>query len=227
MILAYDSFRPGTFLDAFRFIGDNPGLMWSKTVEHLQISGLAMAIALLIAIPLGVWLGHLHRGAFIAINLANVGRALPSLAVIAIGLGVFGIGTTNVVVALVVLAFPLMLTNTFVGVDGVDPDAIEAARGMGMRPIQIVLKVELPLALPAISAGIRIAVVTTISLATVAAYITPLGLGQPIFNGLQTDFTTEFVATGALAVALAIAADSLLVLVQRALTPWVRARRTA
>src|SRR2546422_6784647 len=113
--------------------------MSSKTVDPLVISGEAMGIALLIAIPFGICLGHLHRGSFLAINLANIGRALPSLAVIAIGLGVFGIGTTNVVFALVVLAFPLMLTNTYVGVDGIDPDMIEAAKGMGMRPLQILL----------------------------------------------------------------------------------------
>src|SRR5438132_13974840 len=111
---------------------DNPSLMWTKIVEHLVISGEAMGIALLIAIPLGVLLGHLHRGSFISINLANIGRALPSLAVIAIGLGVFGIGTTNVVFALVVLAFPLMLTNAYVAVDNIDRTAIEAERGMGM-----------------------------------------------------------------------------------------------
>jgi osmoprotectant transport system permease protein len=96
---------------------------------------------------------------------------------------------------------------------------------MGLTRRQVLFRVELPLAFPAISAGIRIAVVTTISLATVAAYITPLGLGQPIFYGLQTDFTTEFVATGALAISLAIGADAVLVLAQRALTPWARARR--
>ena len=96
---------------------------------------------------------------------------------------------------------------------------------MGLTRRQVLFRVELPLAFPAISAGVRIAVVTTISLATVAAYITPLGLGQPIFNGLQTDFTTEFVATGALAVALALAADSALVALQWAFTPWMRARR--
>jgi osmoprotectant transport system permease protein len=98
---------------------------------------------------------------------------------------------------------------------------------MGLTRRQRLTRVELPLALPSIMAGLRIAVVTTISLATVAAYITPLGLGAPIFYGLQTNFTTEFVATGALAVLLAIAADLLLVGVQRLLTPWARARRPA
>ena len=98
---------------------------------------------------------------------------------------------------------------------------------MGLTRRQLLIRIELPLALPAVMAGIRIAVVTTISLTTVAAYITPLGLGAPIFAGLQTNFTTEFVATGALAVLLAISADVLLVGVQRVLTPWARARRPA
>jgi osmoprotectant transport system permease protein len=104
---------------------------------------------------------------------------------------------------------------------------LEAARGMGLTRLQTLVRIELPLALPAIAAGIRIAVVTTISLATVAAYITPLGLGAPIFYGLQTNFTTEFVATGALAIALAIVADAVLVIAQRLLTPWARGRRLA
>src|SRR5207237_835158 len=109
------------------------------------------------AIPLAVWLGHVHRGAFVAINISNVGRALPSLAVISIGLGFFGLGFWNVIFALTVLAWPPMLTNAYVAVDGVDPDVIEAARGMGMRDWQILLKVELPLALPLIFAASRTA----------------------------------------------------------------------
>src|SRR2546430_2988166 len=179
---------------------DNPSLMWTKMVEHLAISGEAMGIALLIAIPLGVWLGHLHRGSFLAVNLENMGRALPSLAVIAIGLGVFGIGTTNVVFALVILGFPLMLTNAYVGVDGVDPDAIEAARGMGMRPHQIVLKIELPLALPLIFAGIKTAAVYVVATATLGGVVGGGGLGH--FSGSQAGYLLE----GGIAESLAVAA---------------------
>ncbi len=95
-----------TFADAITFIGDNTGLLWEKTVEHLALSGAAVGVAIVLAIPLGIWLGHIHRGSFLAITVANVGRALPSLAVIAIGIGLLGLGFVNVMVALVVLAVP-------------------------------------------------------------------------------------------------------------------------
>jgi osmoprotectant transport system permease protein len=224
VILGYDSFRPHTFVDAFRFMGDNSGLMWSKTVEHLQISGEAMGIALVIAIPLGVWLGHIHRGSFVAINLSNIGRALPSLAVIAIGLGIFGIGTTNVAVALVVLAFPLMLTNAYVGVDAVDADAIEAARGMGMRPWQILLKIELPLALPLIFAGIKTAAVYVVATATLGGVVGGGGLGDIIVN--QASYFLRGVIAASIAVAaLSFAANFAFALLQWAVTPRGLRRR--
>ena len=108
------------FGDALEFIVDERHLILQKTWEHLLLSGAAVAIAVAIALPLGIWLGHLHRGSFLAVNVANIGRALPSLAVIAAGISVLGIGFTNVVVALVVLAVPPILTNAYVAVDGVD-----------------------------------------------------------------------------------------------------------
>ena len=150
-----ETFQPGVFVDGIRFVGDNPGLIVEKTLEHLELSVIAIVIALLIGLPVGVVLGHLHRGSFLAINLGNVGRALPSLAVVAFGLAIFGIGMWNVVFALVVLAVPLIVTNAFVAVDGVDPDAVESARGMGMSPRQVLWRVELPLALPLLFAGVR------------------------------------------------------------------------
>jgi osmoprotectant transport system permease protein len=217
MIVA-DAFRPGTFVDAFRFIGDHPHLIWTKTIEHLQLSGAAMGVALLIAIPLGAWLGHVHRGSFLAINLSNIGRALPSLAIIAIGLAVFGIGFTNVLVALVVLAVPPMLTNAYVAVDEVDPDAVEAARGMGMRPLQVLLRIELPLALPLVFSGIRTAAVYVVSTATLAAFAGGGGLGDIIAN--QASYRLEGVIAASLCVsALALAADFVFGLLQLAVTP--------
>jgi len=218
VILGYDTFTPGTFVDAFRFMADNPSLMWEKTSEHLQVSGEAIGIALLIGIPLGVWLGHLHRGAFAAINASNILRALPSLAVIAIGLGFFGIDQWNVVFALVVLGFPVILTNAYVAVDSVEPDAVEAARGMGMRPLQILVKVELPLALPLIFAGIRTAAVFVVATATLGGIVGGGGLGDLIVN--QSSYLARGVIAGAIAVtALAFAADFALWLVQRTVTP--------
>src|SRR3954452_5071945 len=130
------------FTEAFQFIFDNISLVLDKTAEHLVLSGTAIGIALIISIPLGVWLGHVHKGAFLAINVSNIGRALPSLAVIAIGITIFGLGFVNNVVALIILAVPIILTNAYVAVDGVDRDAVEAARGMGMREREVLTRVE-------------------------------------------------------------------------------------
>jgi osmoprotectant transport system permease protein len=218
VILAYDSFKPSTFVDAFRFMNDNPGLMWDKTLEHLEVSGEAIGIAIMIGIPIGVFLGHVHRGSFVAISFSNILRALPSLAVIAIGLGFLGIGTTNVIFALVVLAFPVILTNAYVAVDGVDPDAVEAARGMGMRPHEILLKVELPLALPLIFAGIRTASVFIVATATLGGVVGGGGLGDIIVN--QASYFLKGVVAASLAVtALAFAVDFSFWGLQRAVTP--------
>jgi osmoprotectant transport system permease protein len=177
-----------------------------------------MAVALLLALPLGLWLGHLHRGSFIAINTANVGRALPSLAIIAILVAFLGVGFTNVMVALVVLAIPPILTNAYVAVDGVEPDAVEAARGMGMTKWQIVSRVELPMALPLVFAGIRTAVVFVIATATIAAVAGGGGLGDIIVN--QAGYGLEGVVGAAICVSLlALLADAAIGLLQRAVTP--------
>ena len=207
-----------TFVDALQFIPDNSDLIWRKTVEHLELSGAAIAVSLLIAIPIGVWLGHIHRGSFIAINVANIGRSLPSLAIIAIGIGVLGLGFVNTMIALVVLAVPPMLTNAYVAVDGVDVNAVDAARGMGMRPGEVLLRVELPLALPLIFAGIRTAAVYVIATATLWAVTGGGGLGEIIVN--QASYRIEGVVAGAMCVAaLALLAEVTFAALQRAVTP--------
>jgi osmoprotectant transport system permease protein len=208
----------GVFLDAFEFIVDERELILEKTWEHLKLSGAAMAVAIVLALPLGILLGHLHRGSFVAINLANVGRALPSLAVIAIGLAFLGIGFTNVAFALVVLAVPPILTNAYVALDDVEADVVEAARGMGMSGWQIARKVELPLALPLIFAGVRTATVFVVATATIAAVAGGGGLGDIIVNRAAYDLRGVVGAAICVSV-LAVAADALLGLVQRVLTP--------
>ena len=214
MILA-DQFRPGTFIDAFRFIGDHPGLLLSKTDQHLELSGAALGIALLLALPLGLWLGHRHRGLFLAASVANVGRALPSLVLIAFGLTVFGIGFWNNTVALVVLAVPPILTNAYFAIDGVDVDVVDAARGMGMTGRQVLLRVELPLALPLVLAGIRIAAIFVIATATIAAIAGGGGLGDVIVN--QPTYGLAGVVAASLCVsALAFLAASSLSFIGRA-----------
>jgi osmoprotectant transport system permease protein len=206
------------FGNAFKFIGDNRHLCVTKVLEHLALSGAAIGVAIAIALPLGIWLGHIHRGSFLAVNVANIGRALPSLAVIAIGLAVLGIGFLNVMVALVILAVPPILTNAYVAVDGVDPEIVESARGMGMKPRQVLLNVELPLALPLIFAGIRTGAVYVIATATLAAIAGGGGLGDIIVN--QANYGLPGVLAGAILVTtLAFLAEGGLALVQRAVTP--------
>jgi osmoprotectant transport system permease protein len=214
----------GVFGDAIEFVVDERSLILDKTWEHVQLSVVAVVVSIVLALPLGLLLGHLHRGSFVAINLANVGRALPSLAVIAIGIAFLGVGFTNVTVALVVLAVPPILTNAYVAVDGVEQEAVEAARGMGMTDWQVIRRVEFPLALPLIFTGIRTATVFVVATATIAAIAGGGGLGDIIVN--QAGYGIEGVVGAAICVSiLALAADGLLGLVQRLLTPpGLRAR---
>jgi osmoprotectant transport system permease protein len=208
----------GVFVDALEFVAEERRLILEKTWQHVELSVAAMAIALAIALPLGAWLGHLHRGSVLAVNVANLGRALPSLALIAVGFVFLGVGFWSVALALVVLAVPPILTNAYVAVDGVEADAVEAARGMGMTRWQIVRRVELPLALPLIFAGIRTAVVFVVATATIAAVAGGGGLGDIIVN--QAAYGLEGVVGAAICVSvLALAADGALGLLQRALTP--------
>jgi osmoprotectant transport system permease protein len=192
-------------IDLLEFFGDNAGLLFDKTLAHLGISGLAMAIAVALALPLGVLLGHLHRGSFLAINISNVFRALPSLAL-------------NVEVALVALAIPPILTNAYTAVDSVDPDAVEAARGMGMTERQVLAGVELPLAWPLIFAGVRTASVYVVATAPLAAIAGGGGLGDVILNQ-PTYRLVGVIAATIVVVVLAFAVDGLLGLAQRAVTP--------
>ncbi len=203
--------------DGVNQAGD-PTLLY-LALRHLEISGAAMALASAVALPLGTWLGHRRRGSFVAINLANLGRALPELAVIAIGVALIGLGFRNVLLALFVLAVPPMLTNAYVGVAGVDPDVVDAARGMGMRDWEIVVRVELPMALPIIFAGVRISAIFVIATATITSLAGYSGtLGDIIAN--EASYGPAGVLGAAICVAvLALAVDAALALLERALTP--------
>ena len=156
--------------------------MWDLMWPHLQLSAASLAIACAIAIPLGLWLGHIGKGGFLAINASNVGRAVPSLALIAFFVAYIGVGFTNLTLALVLLAIPPILTNAYTGVRQVDRDTVDSARGMGMTGAQIVRRVELPLALPLIFGGIRISAVNVIATATIAPLAGVVTLGDPIIN---------------------------------------------
>jgi osmoprotectant transport system permease protein len=222
-----DNFSWGTFPDAIRFIGNHPHLLWHKSLEHLQLSGAALGIALLVALPLGVVLGHLHRGSFVAISVSNIGRALPSLVLIAFALLVSGHFFLNNTAALVVLGVPPILTNAYFAVEQIDANIVEAARGMGMRGHEILLRVELPLAAPLIFAGIRIAAVFVIATATIASIAAGHGLGDIIVN--QATYRLSGVLGASLCVMVLSAAVFLgLVGLQAAVTPkGVRRTRVA
>jgi len=212
-----DQFHPGTFLDAIRFIGDNPGFLATKAVEQLELSGAALGIALLVALPVGVLLGHLHRGSSFAIGASIVGRALPSLVLIGVFLTVLGIGFVNNMVALAVLATGPVLTNAYVAIDGVERDVVEAARGMGMSSPQILRRVELPLGAPLLFTGIRVAAVTVVATATIAAVAGGGGLGDVIVN--QASYRLEGVLGASLCVmALSAGVWLALLALQKAMT---------
>jgi osmoprotectant transport system permease protein len=213
-----EGFNAHTFANAFRFLWDDRSFVATKTLEHLQLSAIAIGIAMLIALPVGVWLGHIHRGSFLAINVSNLGRALPSLAVISIGLPLLGIGHTVVILALVVLAAPLILTNSFVGIDSVDGEIVEAARGMGLTPFEVLTRVELPLALPLVFAGIRTAAVYVVSTATLAGVVGGGSLGDIIFNE-PTYFLSGVVGAAIVVSLLASTAYFLFAGLQRLVTP--------
>jgi osmoprotectant transport system permease protein len=215
------------FVEAFRFIARDgavpgaPGLpsLAHLTLETLKVSAIGVAISLAIALPLGVWLGHIHRGSFLAINVGNIGRALPSLVVLAIGDAFLGLGLTVVELALVILAVPPIVTNAYLGVDGVDRDLVDAARGMGMSAWETISRVELPLAGPLMFAGIRTAALFVVSTTTIASLAGFSGsLGDVIAN--QTSYHFSGVLGAAICVAaLALLVDGTLMLVQRLLTP--------
>ena len=207
-----------TFVEAFRFIGDNQHFLLSKALEQLELAGAALLISVAIALPAGVVLGHYHRGANVAIGTSIVGRGLPSLVLIATFLTLLGIGFVNNMVALAVLGTGPILTNSFDGIDRVDRDAVEAARGMGMTDSQMLRRVELPLAIPLIFTGIRVAAVTIVATAPIAAVAGGGGLGDIIVN--QASYRLAGVLGASLCVMLLSALVFLaLAAIQIAVTP--------
>ncbi|MFL5959885.1 MAG: ABC transporter permease [Gaiellaceae bacterium] len=209
------------FVDAFRFIPDHASLLLAKAGETAELAFAAFGIAILIALPLGLWLGHRHRGLFLALAVSSLGRALPSIALIGFFVAILGIGFWNNTVALVVLGIPPILTNSYFAIEGVDPDAVEAARGMGLTEAQILTRVELPLGLPLILAGLRIAAVFVIATATIAGIAGGGGLGE-IIADQQT-----YRLPGVLAAALCVSAMALLTAAVLALTQRAAHRKMA
>jgi osmoprotectant transport system permease protein len=196
-------------------------------VEHVKLTLIAVGIGFVLAFALALLAYRFRWFEGPIATFSAFVYTIPSLALFQLLVPVTGLTVTTVEIALVSYTLLVLFRNILEGLRAAPDDVRETARGMGYSPAGAFLRVELPLALPAILAGLRIATVMTISLATVGAFIVPEGLGAPIFSGLREFFQTKFVVAGALAVALALLADALLVLAGRALTPWARAGRAA
>ncbi len=185
---------------------------------HVWISALALAIAVAIALPVGVWLGHRGAGELLAVAVGNAGRAIPELALIALMIAFVGVGVLNVTIALLILGIPPILTNAFVGIRQVDRDAVEAARGMGMTELEVITRVELPLAVPTIMSGVRTGAIAIIATATIAPLAGVITLGDFIIN--FNVYGDDGLLAGAILVALlALVVELLLAALQRMLTP--------
>jgi osmoprotectant transport system permease protein len=185
---------------------------------HMVVSVAALAIATMLAVPLSLWLGHLGRGDFVATATSNVGRAVPSLALLAFFISFVGLGYTNVIAVLVLLAIPPLVTNTYVGVRQVDRETVDAARGQGMTGMEIVRKVELPLALPSIFAGLRTSAVNVVATATIAPLANVQTLGEPIITP-QTYGLVGGLGAAIIVAVITLLVDFLFARLQRVVTP--------
>ncbi len=198
----------------------------ARVGEHLALSGVALLIAAAIALPLGMWVGHTRRGARLALNSANLARAVPSLAIIGIAIPIttvidpqLGFRVIPTLIAMVALGVPPILVNAYAGVSEVDRDLTEAARGMGFTPLQVLARVELPLALPVIAAGLGSAAVQIIATATLGAIFGFGGLGTYLTEGIAQNDDPKVFGGVVLVALLALAAEGGFAVLARALTP--------
>ncbi|WP_372345690.1 ABC transporter permease [Streptomyces sp. KL116D] len=210
--------------DSAHWAGDDG--IWHRLTQHLVLTVVCLVISCLIALPVALVLGHLGRGGALAVNISNVGRAVPTFAVLVLllltPLGQYGEGPT--VVALVLFAVPPLLTNAYVGMRGVDREVVRAARGMGMTGRQMLLRVEAPLALPMILNGVRIAAVQLVATATIAALAGGGGLGRIITAGFNLASTPQVVAGAVLVAAFALVVEGLFEIAERLAPAWARGR---
>jgi osmoprotectant transport system permease protein len=222
----------GSFGDAIDFIfnqrqgeGSTEGIMvggldqiWDLLSSQLLISVVALAVATVIALPIGLYLGHRGTGEFLAVAIGNAGRAVPELALIALMVAFIGTGFLNVTIAVMILGIPPILTNAFVGMRQADRGAVEAARGVGMTELEIIRKVELPLAVPTIMGGVRTASVNIVATSTIGSLAGVNTLGQLILG--EAEYGDAGVIAGAIVVAaLALSFEGILAALQKLLTP--------
>lgn len=222
------------FQDPAHWQGEN-GIP-NRLLEHSLLTLTATLVAVLVGLPVAVWLGHIGKGGVLAVNVSNIGRAVPTFAVLlllSVGpvgadyLGPYGRAGLATLISLVLFALPPIITNAYVGMREVDKDTVEAARGMGMRGAQLLWRVELPLASGLILAGVRLAVVQVWATATIAALVAGPGLGRIITLGFQRQDLAEVVSGALLVAVIALVLELLMLLTQTLLDPVARARRGA
>lgn len=217
MISAQGAEQP---LIRWSWIADNLDEIWARSLEHLQLTGVAVGIGLAISLPLAIY-AHRHKWFYAPVTwVAGLLYTIPSLALFALLLPYTGLTARTALIGLVSYTLLILIRNIVAGLGGVPPDVLEAAKGMGYSRPQLLWRVELPLALPVIMAGVRLATVTTIGLVTVAALIGRGGLGTFILLGMNRFFITATLVGSLLSLVLAVVVDALLVRVERALAPW-------
>ncbi|MDH9599652.1 ABC transporter permease [Staphylococcus capitis] len=201
------------------FFQEYGGQLISKTIEHFYISIIALLIAIVVAVPLGILLSKTPRTANVVLTIAGVLQTIPTLAVLAIMIPIFGVGKTPAIVALFIYVLLPILNNTVLGVKNIDKNVIQAGQSMGMTKMQLMKDVELPLALPLIISGIRLSSVYVISWATLASYVGAGGLGDLVFNGLNLYQPPMIISAAILVTLLALIVDFLLSLVEKWAVP--------
>ena len=221
------------FVEALQWIADPSNWTGSegiaaRTAEHVWVSFVSLVIACVIALPVALWLGHVGKGGTLAINISNVGRAIPTLVLLAVlFLTPLRLTIWPTIIALVLFAIPPIMTNAYVGMREVDRDAVESARGMGMSAVQVLRRVELPLAVPLMTNGIRLAAVQVVATATIAAFVAGPGLGRIISRGFGVQDRAMMVAGAILVAVLALVVEGLMEWLQRRVDPMRKARLVA
>lgn len=223
----------GTLIDAFGWLADAEHWTGADGIptrlgEHVWMTFVSVVIACAIAIPIGIWLGHTGKGGALAINISNVGRAVPTFAVLVLlFLTPLGLSIWSTIIALVLFAIPPVLTNAYVGMREADRDAVESARGMGMSGTQVLRKVELPLAVPLLMNGVRLAAVQVVATATIAALVAGGGLGRIITNGYGRQDLPQVIAGSILVALLALMVEGVMEILQRWVDPMRPTRNRA
>ena len=216
----------GWFTDPTHWSG--PDGLPTRLAEHLYYSGITLVIAIVIAVPIGVWVGHTGRGGFLIVGLANWLRALPDLGLLVLLVLLVGIHLLPVVVALLVMGIPPLLAGSYAGVSNVDASVVDAARGVGMRDREILFKVELPNSLPLLLGGLRAAALQVVATAAIAAYVSYGGLGRYIIDGQQNHIPVKMAAGAVTIAALALVVEGVLAVVQRlVVSPGLRTVRSS